>query len=260
MRIAAAVLAGFFILAVPALADTYKKSIDLPPMKLTYDDLNKVMIALRVQLKTNSTSPDGSQPDESVTVSDGAVTLQKTGASTFGGADRVPDVATELKYYYRNPSGPIEEIWMAFRDLSRTITIAGLMPDQVDAVEALLRQKFSEKSIIMGGDQFRMLGAIMLMAISGALWNIPLWWKKASVVLRVALIAAGIGLYLCILILPFDRWFPGFAIYAGPTSFMVRYSAEITFAGLVLSIVFFVASIFIANWFSRRNQAKVENN
>lgn len=244
----------FACLFWPALcgAYSYQKTAELPPLKVTYDDVNQIFLSLRNQLLANPQPTQAGEVYEHIKITGGDLTIEKTGAFTFTKDDRLPEMAEDLIYSYSNRGGSVNEIYIFLHDSNRTITVSGTSPDHVDATYAFLVNKLSEKAITMGGRKFRNISAIFLFLIASALWNIPLWKKELPMFSRVALVICGIGIFISIFALPFNEWLPGFAIYTDTTSTIVKYSAEITFFGVILSIIFFIASIYLSFKLSKR--------
>lgn len=226
-------------------AYTYEKNGRLPPIKFTYKDLNKILSGLRTQI------PITSDRYEKLIISGKDVTITKEDDFALSQNDRIPDKAAELSYSYSYSKGEITEILIRFNDNRRQISIEGSSPDSVNAIYAFLNDQFLEHKIIIGGKKFRIIGAVILFIIAMTFWMFSLLSQKNLLQISCAIIAAFI--YLSTLLLPFSRWFPGFAIYNDSVSFPVRHAAQISLFGVILSLFLFIIGILIT-YFMTKNK------
>jgi hypothetical protein len=251
------IITCLFVLALafqtPCYANDYEKEVEIPACKLTYKNLNKIFESLRSNLNSFTSSEDKDNIRESIKISGRDITVRKSDAFLLLAKDRLPDIASHIFYQYSSPSSQVSEISIYMTDRIRTVSVSGKSPDNVDAVVALLYEKFNKEKIVMGGAKFRLWGGFLLFIFAMLLWNAPLWLKGLNRVHKTSFIVSGVALYLCTLFLPFDDWFPGFAVYTDSASFFSRHATEISFVSVLLSVVFFVASIFFSWLFSNKN-------
>ena len=234
-----------------AWAHLYQKDGELPPIKLTYKDFNKILSSLRSQLTTVS-DDKYNRVYEEITVSDGDFTITKEKDFIFSEDDRIPKEATELSYSYRYSEGEITRISITLRERTRNISIKGPSLDSVNAIYALLYNQLSKHKIIIGGQKFRIIGFIVLLVIALVFWLLSYSTEKKSLQITYAILA--IAIYLSILSLPFSRWFPGFSIFSDSASFTIRYSAQLSLVGIILTIVFFITSILFSYFLGKKQK------
>ena len=124
-------------------------------------------------------------------------------------------------------------------DYSRRVSITGESAEQVEAISTLVEKELLRHSSAMGGAPFRHLvgvclsiGLLTVLGLSGAFW-----WRTRAYNALGMLICSTIGLLL-VLLLPWDRYLPGFALYQSYSPFLlIRYAPQIAFLGLVASLV-----------------------
>jgi hypothetical protein len=118
--------------------------------------------------------------------------------------------------------------------------VQGAAADQVDAIIAAFESQFADFATNLGGPTFRTIAGfagffcLMLLLLSAVASIVGESTDK-----RWSLVS-GIGPALAIIALnylPWDRWFPGTAVYAGDASFIVRNGALIGFLGTVVGVV-----------------------
>jgi ABC-type Mn2+/Zn2+ transport system permease subunit len=112
----------------------------------------------------------------------------------------------------------------------------------------------------MGGETFRFVGFWFLYLLALAPIFIGIGSSKFSLITRTTMVAVGVLIIICLLVLPFREWFPGFAVYPESASLIVRNSAELTFAGVLLSIFGTALGIYFSYKFSLKKDKKKETN
>lgn len=242
-----------------AHSDVYKRETKLPPIRLTYEDVNQILKSFRSQLPSSQVthqSRDVWQRGEITGIGD--VTVKKEGNFLFTKDDRLPIVSWRFWYSYSNSKGLITEVAINLGDTDRTLSVEGISPDHVDATFVLLRDRLEKKATSVGGQTFRFIGFWSLYLMALAPIFIGIGSSRFSLITRTTMVAVGVLIIICLLVLPFREWFPGFAIYADSASFIVRNSAELTFAGVLLSIFGTALGIFFSYKFSLKKDKKKE--
>lgn len=151
--------------------------------------------------------------------------------------ERKPEVGYEFTYSYYNNEGIISEVSLRFSDYSRKLTVEGSDPNHVDAIFTMLKEQIEKRQTLFGGSSLRGIGGLVL-GIMASLFlllgiEIPL---RIDLRDRIFLIMIGTIIIILLLSLPFKNWLPGFAVYSGDASWVVRNSAQITFFGVIISI------------------------
>jgi hypothetical protein len=218
------ILIGF---AYPSMAqDTFSRELDLPPLRLTYADLLTTIQTALDYVKPVNANPPPRNPTGELSIS--AVGVETTLADLSHGVTgrKLPEVAYAANYRFYAPEQRISSVSIWLRDSGRSIKVEGRDPNHVDALAVLLERQLSSHSYYFGGLGFRLfgwLGAILLLNVLAQTSIFPVWLRISAIIVLVLFMVTAI-------FLPYERAFPGFAIYAGEASFIRRYSAELSFA------------------------------
>jgi hypothetical protein len=222
-------------------AISYNRSEEFSPVKLTYDDLRIFLQRIHATLPSSETQSDNQDIINKLTISDGKIQIDIDIANNWDINDigRFPKVAFDLRYEWYNPKSKIKNIQIRFSDFSRTILVQGTDSYQVDSAYDSLAGIVNEHTSWIGGFFFRIVGVSCLWGISMILCVPSLFSVDLPLSPNRKLILSCLGLMIVLttITLPYDKWFPGFAIYAGPLSFAERYAPQITLIGLPLAII-----------------------
>jgi hypothetical protein len=248
MRLVLVVLSFFVVGSLyPATTDfQYSRSKDLRPLKLSYDDLLALLSKAHSLLSTANGAEKGEYLEEAITISTGADEMKIPGFS-WPASTRLPNAAYNVSYRYSWSDARVSLLQLDLGDSYRKITVSGRALDQVEAICSSLERDMSERSTFVGGSSFRDLSGLILWTIfvnafiwTGAYCIVQRRWRAIGMPLFSLL-----GLIL-LFTLPFDELFPGFAVYRGDASFLVRYAPHISFLGLVITTVAIPLSYFLA--------------
>jgi hypothetical protein len=253
---------------------TYSKKREFSAVSLSYDELKSIVNKVRTVIDSANSFDNKADSDikfvsERLSIDDGQTVITLSDVKDFGRVSNLPLVAYKVSYYYRQPNKPISEVQFNLADYGRDLTIEGIVPEQVDALFALIGNELESRTTLWGGITARLVsvsvGYILLLCIIARLafkrvevsWsgihafprpNAPFWY----VLLMLLFIAS-------IVIIPwsisFTHFLPGFAIYSGDASFIVRNNALFGFLGLIIAPILFVLELLI----NRKKSGKETN-
>lgn len=127
---------------------------------------------------------------------------------------------------------------MSFHDYSRTLTVSGNSPDQVDAVFSTLRDDLQALSTPLGGSGLRSaLGTVTVVVLANVLIVLGLMFFESR--RKIVLLPMSVVFLLLALLftLPLGDVLAGFIAVSGDASFTVRYGGQISFFGFILGVV-----------------------
>jgi hypothetical protein len=242
------------------LADepTYTKTASLPPLRITYAELQSVLDKCAALLSSPSASPLEKPFSETVRLKHGETQVEIVGHQLQGAGAKLPKLATELWYtasrFPRSPA-PVTTVSMMFYDYDRKITVEGQSPEQVDAVFATLKSDFLALSSPIGGSIFRaMTGVILLMiCVLVALLGAPNWFATRDKRLITPVLLACLGITF-LFVLPFDQLLAGFLVTEFDPSFASRYGPELSLLGVFLTLVGIPFSYLLPVWFAKPSE------
>lgn len=233
------------------------KEFALDPVNMTYADVSSILDELKeVVGRANGDFIRSFEEQHSflpiewirVSVSSEQDTLELKEWGRLSDVRGVPTVGYSMRMSYELLGAPISNIRITLTDGYRSVSIRGTDAAQVNAVSALLRERFDSYSKLLGGSTVRMYGGASLLLLGWVLsaatdffLMYPNKWplkRRMLVSILLALLLIGV-----IFLLPWSRWLPGVAIYSGSASFIDRYINVISAFGVVLTIAIPVASM-----------------
>jgi hypothetical protein len=217
----------------------FSQSRDLPPVRLAASDLDTILLETQ-SLINASNGPPGEQDSGREGVKLG-VRGKEIEIPHFSLASSVafPREVFRFSYTYSRPDKPISSVIIDLGDYSRRVSVTGKAADQVEAISNLIEKDLLRYSTPIGGAPLRRLAGVCLsvgllisLGLSGAYW-----WRSRAYGALGLLICSTVGLLL-VLLLPWDRYLPGFALYQSYSPFLlIRYAPEIAFLGLLATLV-----------------------
>jgi hypothetical protein len=217
----------------------FSQTRDLPPLKLAAADLDTILHKTQ-SLITAANGPSSEQhfPRESVKL---GVRGKEIEIPHFSLASSVafPKEVFRFSYTYYQPDKPISSVTVDFSDHSRRVSVSGETADRVEAMSNLLENDLRRYSTAIGGAKFRHVAGLCLSVVllTSLIFSIAYWWRARANNALGMLICSTVGLSL-VLLLPWDRYLPGFALYQSyPPFLLIRYAPQIAFLGLLATLV-----------------------
>jgi len=219
----------------------------LPPLKLSAADLDTILHKAHGFIASANGPPgnDGSAR-ESVKL---GVRGHEIEIPHFSLASSVafPKELFKFSYIYKRPDKPISSVAIDLGDYSRRVSVTGEAADQVKTISQQLQDDLLRHSKVIGGAMFRRVaGACLSVVLLLSLFvSSVYWWNTRRYSALGMLICSAVGLLL-VLLLPWDRYFPGFALYQSYSPFLlIRYAGPIFFLCLVATLVGIPLSYFL---------------
>src|SRR5437868_6847002 len=225
----------------------FSENRTLPPLKLSAADLDTILHKTHAFIAL-SNGPAGEQESVRESVKLG-VRGHEIEIPHFSLASSVafPNEVFKFAYTYNQPDKPISSVTIDLGDHSRRVSVTGENANQVAATSNLIEKDLLRFSTTIGGAFFRRVAGVFLpvvfltfFGLSGAWW----WRTRCSSALGM-LTCSTVGLLL-VLLLPWDRYLPGFALYESYSPFLlIRYAPHIFFLFLVAALLGIPFSYFL---------------
>lgn len=237
----------FTITSLFAKNAEFSESRTLPPLKLSAADLDTILHETHAFVgSANGLSADDQSARENVKL---GVRGHEIEIPHFSLASSVafPKELFKFSYTYDRPNKPISSVIIDLGDNSRRVLVAGEAEDQVKATSDLIEKDLRDFSTTIGGASFRRVTGLCLtvvflasLGVSGA------WWLLSRVYSALGmLICSAVGLLL-VLLLPWNRYLPGFALYQSYSPFpLIRYAPQIFLLILVATLLGIPLSYFL---------------
>ena len=251
MRIIAvgALLIAIWSLCPSASAQTLTLTNSVPPVRMTYNGLAHIIEQARDLISKSNASYSSPYEHryEWLDVADSQATLRLTTDFSAASFDLAPSVAYRVHYVFQFTGAPVSGVDLTLSDSSRNITVAGSSRTSVEAISTLLSADLDGYRTMVAGPAFRTGSGWLMYLIAELLILLPIMAPlKKKEKFALALMGCLIGAF--VLLLPWQDWFAGTAVYAGDSSFAVRHSAQISLLGTSLTVaalVFAASKTFI---------------
>jgi hypothetical protein len=237
-------------ISLPAKGPKFSQRRDLPPLTLTAPELDDILQkAHSLIAAANGPSSDQDSGRESVKL---GLAGHEIEIPHFSLASSVafPKVVFKFSYTYQRPDKPISSVSVDLGDYSRRVSVSGQAVDQVEKISKLLENDLLHYSTTVGGATFRKLTGVSLSVIflTSLLVSSAYCWRTRQYSALGMPICSAVGLLLLLLV-PWDRFLPGFALYQYYSPFLlIRYAPQISFLGLLATLAGIPLSYFIPRW------------
>jgi hypothetical protein len=230
-------------------------SRDLPPLKLAAADLDTIL------LKTHSFIAAANGPLAEQESARESVKLGVRGHEIeiphFSLASSVafPRELFRFSYTYSRPDKPISSVTLDFSDYSRRVSVTGEAPEHVEAISKLLENDLLRYSTRIGGATFRhVVGACLsTVLLISLIFSSVYWWNTRSYSAWGMLVCSALGLLL-VLLVPWYKYLPGFALYQSYSPFLlIRHAAPIFFLSLIATLLGIPLSYLLPRWRERHH-------
>jgi hypothetical protein len=228
----------------------FSRNRDLPPLKLAATDLDTILHRAQ-SLITAANGPSSEQyfTRQSVKVGVGAHEIEIPHFS-LASSVAFPREVFRFSYTYYQPDMPISSVTLDFSDYSRRIAVSGEATDQVTAVSNVLENDLLRYSTAIGGAKFRHIAGLCLSValLASLIFSSAYWSNTRRYSALGMLICSALGLLL-VLLLPWQRYLAGFALYQSYSPFLlVRYAPYIAFVSLVATLAGIPLFYFLPHW------------
>jgi len=225
---------------------------DLPAMKIGATDLDAILLEAHAVIDA-ANGPDDSGW-EMVKVSIDGQTIEIPHLS-LASSLAFPNQVLGFSYTYQEANKPISSVTVDLGDSLRRLSVSGESADKVEELSRLLENDLRRYSTLAGGLKFRCAAGICLsmLFLSSLMISGAYCWNNRNC--RVALgmpICAATG-FLLLLLLPWNRFLPGFVLYQRYSPFfLIRHAPEI----FVLCLA---VALFGIPWFYLLSRKAIES-
>jgi len=161
-----------------------------------------------------------------------------------------PTEVFRFRYTYYLSDKPISAVTLDFSDYSRRLSVSGESADQVQSITKLLENDLRRYSTTIGGAMFRRVAGLCLLGafLTSLMFSGAYWWNTRRHNALGMVVCSALGLLL-VLLVPWNRYLSGFALYQTYSRFfLVRHAAPIFFLSLVATLFGIPVSYFLPRW------------
>ena len=221
---------------------------DLPALKMGAADLDAILLETHAVI--DAANGPGDSGWEMVKVSIDGQTIEIPHLS-LASSLAFPNQVLAFSYTYQEANKPISSVTIDLGDSLRRVSVSGESADKVGELSGLLEKDLRRYSTAAGGLKFRRVTGISLsmLFLSALMIGGAYCWNNRSC--RVALgmpICSAIG-FLLVLLVPWNRFLPGFVLYQRYSPFfVVRHASEIFFLAVVAALAGIPISYFLSRY------------
>lgn len=245
----AIVFSGCLSFAITSLLSgaQFSEARDLPPLKLTGDELDAILSKTHLFLEaTNGSAGQGSAREAVKVVIDG----HEIEIPHFSVASSVafPNEIFGFSYTYHRSDKPISSMTVDLRDSSRRVSLSGESAEKVRALSHRLENDFHPYATTMGGTKFRRVAGVCLSMVflTSLMASSAYCWKTRCYRALGMPICSALGFLLLVLI-PWNRLLPGFVLYQHYSPFfLIRHAPEVALLALLAALIGIPLSYFLA--------------
>jgi hypothetical protein len=217
---------------------------DLPPLKLGATDLDVILLETNAFINVVNGSEDSGWDVVKVTIDGQNIEIPHLSQAS---SVAFPDEVFRFSYTYQQTSKPISLVTLDLGDSFRRVSVSGESADKVEGLSKLLEKNFRRHATAVGGVKFRRVAGVCLSMVflTSLMISGTYYWKNRNPSALAILICSGVG-FLLVLLVPWNRFVPGFVLYQRYSPFfLVRHAPQIFLSCLFAALVGIPLSYFL---------------
>jgi hypothetical protein len=237
------------LICAPGIATPeHLKQTTLPPIVLSYTDLDHILVNVKSQLvSANKATKDNGRPSAKATIEAGEESITLPDWESLLSVKSAPNPGRAFRFVFTQSDSSVSRVEIALSDAYRQLIVEGADAAQVNAIYSYLKDAFDDFRVSIGGYSFRSVIGLLAGSLGGSLIIQPFLHPLIMRVLEPSRtvvypgkgslfsILCGVSVLLIVFMLPWGDWFTGFAVYTGSTSFIDRNINWMSFLGLVVT-------------------------
>ena len=227
----------------------FSQSRDLPPLKLAAKELDAILTKTHSFIDAANGPAAQASSRETVKV---RVRGHEIEIPHFSLASSVafPNEIFAFSYTYYQADKPISSVTVDLGDSSRSVSVTGESAEKIGELSSMLENDFRRYSTAVGGAKFRRVAGVLLLVtlLMSLMVSSAFWWNTRRYNALGMLVCSALGLLL-VLLVPWNRFLPGFALYQSYSPFLlIRYAPYIAFLSLVATLAGIPLFYFVPQW------------
>lgn len=222
----------------------FSKVRDLPALKMGATDLDGILMETNAFIRVANGSEDSGWDIVKVTIDNQDIEIPHLSQAS---SVAFPNEVFRFSYTYQQTSKPISSVTIDLGDSLRRVSVNGESADKVEALSKLLEKDFRRYTKPVGGVKFRRVTGVCLsmLFLTSLMISATYYWKNRNRSTLGILICSAVG-FLLVLLVPWNRFVPGFVLYQRYSPFfLIRHAPEIFLLCLVAALVGIPLSFFL---------------
>jgi lipopolysaccharide export LptBFGC system permease protein LptF len=222
----------------------FSKVRDLPAVKMGATDLDGILMETNAFIRVANGSEDSGWDIVKVTIDNQDIEIPHLSQAS---SVAFPNEVFRFSYTYQQTSKPISSVTIDLGDSLRRVSVNGESADKVEALSKLLEKDFRRYTKPVGGVKFRRVTGVCLsmLFLTSLMISATYYWKNRNRSTLGILICSAVG-FLLVLLVPWNRFVPGFVLYQRYSPFfLIRHAPEIFLLCLVAALLGIPLSYFL---------------
>jgi hypothetical protein len=222
----------------------------LPALKMGATDLDAILLKTRALIDAANGPEDSGRETVKVSIDGQDIEIPHL---SLASSVAFPNELFGFSYTYYQSDKPISSVTIDLGDSLRRVSVSGGSAGKVEELWKLLEKDFRRYSSAVGGLKFRRVAGICLsmLFLSSLMISSAYCWNNRNYRALGMPICSAIG-FLLLLIVPWNRFLPGFVLYQRYSPFfVVRHASEISALAVVTALIGIPLSYFLTR--RRRN-------
>ena len=217
---------------------------DLAPLKMGATDLDAILLKTHALIDAANGSEDPGWEMVKVSIDGQDIEIPHL---SLASSVAFPNEVFGFSYMYNQDDKPISSVTIDLGDSLRRVSVSGESADKVEALSKLLEKEFRRYSTAAGGVKFRRVGGVCLsmLFLSSIMISSAYCWNTRNYRALGMPICSAIG-FLLVLLVPWNRFLPGFVLYQRYSPFfLIRHAPQIFLLCVVAAVLGIPLSYFL---------------
>jgi hypothetical protein len=224
-------------LATTLLSDAgqFSQFRDLPALKMGATDLDAILLKTHSLIDAANGPKDSGRETVKVNISGQDIEIPHL---SLASSVAFPNEVFGFSYMYNQADKPISSVTIDLGDSLRRVSVAGESPEKIEGLSKLLEKDFHRYSTAAGGVKFRRVAGICLsmLFLTSLMISSAYCWNTRNYRALGMPICSAIGLLL-VLLVPWNRFFPGFVLYQRYSPFfLIKHAPQIFLLCIVAAL------------------------
>jgi hypothetical protein len=217
---------------------------DLPALKLGATDLDAILLETHALIDGANGPEDSGQETVRVSIDGQDIEIPHL---SLASSVAFPNEVFGFSYMYHQDDKSISSVTIELGDSLRRMSVSGESADRVEALSKLLDKDFHRYSTAAGGVKFRRVAGVCLsmLFLTSLMISSAYCWNTRNYRALGMPICSAIG-FLLVLLVPWNRFLPGFVLYQRYSPFfLLRHAPQIFLLCVVAAVLGIPLSYFL---------------
>jgi hypothetical protein len=217
---------------------------DLPALKLGATDLDAILLETHALIDAANGLEDSGWETVRVSIDGQDIEIPHL---SLASSVAFPNEVFGFSYMYNQDDKPISSVTIDLGDSLRRVSVSGESADKVEALSKLLDKDFHRFSTSAGGVKFRRVAGVCLsmLFLTSLMISSAYCWNTRNYRALGMPICSAIG-FLLVLLVPWNRFLPGFVLYQRYSPFfLIRHAPQIFLLCVVEALLGIPLSYFL---------------